>query len=275
MSSQKGAGPNQSNNNSHNSSKRKGNQSKKAGWRSSRLPTARKDDFKGECEDLKGKIYIVGSAKQADNFNNTTEAIMEYFLRDYTYGLDVVVSLENYKEKDFTPNMPVKNIPEGLSKETKESLELAFDGEMKQYIKRKGMLEANLIKAYGIIWGQCTKTLRAKIEARKDWNTGTEKEKIKYNAINLLKAIKEITHNFQDNKYAMESIYYAIKTVFTMKQEEHESITEFTKRFNNAMNIMETQHGEFSLSAYLKTRSDYQAAITSPAKSVIHKEQYD
>ena len=60
-----------------------------------------------------------------------------------------------------------------------------------------------------------------------------------------------------------------------MKQEEHESITEFTKRFNNAMNIMETQHGEFSLSAYLKTRSDYQAAITSPAKSVIHKEQYD
>ena len=89
MSFQKGGGPNQSNNTSHNFSKKKGNHSRKAGWRSSRLPTARKDDFKGECEDLKGKIYIVGSAKQADNFNNKTEAIMEYFLREYTYGLDL------------------------------------------------------------------------------------------------------------------------------------------------------------------------------------------
>ena len=119
MSSQKGGQPNQTNNNSHNSSRRKGGHSKKAGWRSSRLPTAKRDDFKGECEDLKGKTYIVGSAKQADNYNNTTEAIMEYFLREYTYGLDVVVSLENFEEKNFTPSMPMITIPEGISAGTK------------------------------------------------------------------------------------------------------------------------------------------------------------
>ena len=69
---------------------------------------ARKDDFKGECEDLKGKIYIVGSAKQADNFNNTTEAIMEYFLREYTYGLDVVVHWKTMKRKTLLPTCQSK-----------------------------------------------------------------------------------------------------------------------------------------------------------------------
>ena len=137
------------------------------------------------------------------------------------------------------------------------------------------MLETNIVMAYGIIWGQCTKSLKAKLEARKEWNKGDADLQIKYNAINLLKAIKEITHNYQDNKYAMESIYFSLKNIFTMKQEENENLTEFTKRFNNTFDIMETQHGVLSLSAYLANRSDYKAATTSTDKKAIHKREYD
>ena len=60
-----------------------------------------KESFKGECEELHGKVYYIGSAKQADNYNTTTEAIMEYFLRKYTHGLDLVQTLEALKMKDF------------------------------------------------------------------------------------------------------------------------------------------------------------------------------
>ena len=143
-----------SNNNTNNKSQnsnRKGNKSKKANWKSSRLPSANKDSFKGDCEELKGKTYFVGSAKQVDNFNTTTEAIMEYFLREYTNGLDVVGSLEAYAEKDFTSKTPTD--------EEKSALKDAYKEEMKQFITRKGMLRSNLVKAYGIIWGQCTKGL--------------------------------------------------------------------------------------------------------------------
>ena len=34
-----------------------------------------KDTFKGDCDDLKGKVYFIGSAKQADNYNKTTVGI--------------------------------------------------------------------------------------------------------------------------------------------------------------------------------------------------------
>jgi len=47
------------NNTSHNSSKRKGMNSKGAQWKSNRLPSANKENFKGECEELNGKIFIL------------------------------------------------------------------------------------------------------------------------------------------------------------------------------------------------------------------------
>ena len=37
-----------------------------------------KERFTGESETLKGKVYFIGSIKQADNYNITTEAILLY-----------------------------------------------------------------------------------------------------------------------------------------------------------------------------------------------------
>ena len=224
---------------------------------------------------MHGKVYYIGSAKQADNYNTTTEDIMEYFLRKYTHGLDLVQTLKALKMKDFGSEMPVLSVPSGVSDEQKAVLTDVYKEETKYFVKRKKMLNTNIVMACGVIWGQCTKSLRTKLEARKEWNVGDAKYQIKYNAINLLKAIKQITHNYQDNKYAMESIYYSLRTIFTMKQNENENLTEFTKRFNNTFDIIETQHGELSLSAYLANRSDYKAATTKAAKTAIHKDHYN
>ena len=260
------------NNQSNRSGKRKKNNQKKSGGKSN---SGSKESFKGECEDLKGKVYFIGSAKQADNYNNTTEAILEYFLRNYTHGLDLVETLEALKERDFTAEIPVKaTVESDASEEEKDAIKEVHKEEMKQFIQRKGMLKTNLVKAYGIILGQCTKALRAKLEQRKDWEDDDRGKRVKYNTINLLKAIREITHNYQDNKYPMESIYYSIKNVFTMKQEDNEGLNEFTKRFNNAVDIMETQHGKLALLEYLKTRDDFKNAQTGEDKNVIHQKQY-
>ena len=166
---------------------------------------------------------------------------------------------------------------ENATPEEVQALKDVYKEEMKQFVARKERLKVNLVKAYGLILGQCTKSLRAKLEARLNWDDGTV-NKIKYNPINLLKAIKEITHNHQDTRYPQESIFHAIKNVFTIKQEDNEGLTDFTKRFNNAVDIMETQHGTLPMKAYLKTRSDYQLAQVSGDANLlteIHKQQYD
>ena len=100
---------------------------------------------------MHGKIFYIGSAKQADNYNTTHEAIMEYFLRKYTHGLHLVQTLEALKMKDFGPDMPVQSIPAGASDEQKAAISDAYKEEMKYYIKRKKLLDTNLVMAYGVI----------------------------------------------------------------------------------------------------------------------------
>ena len=93
-----------SNSNNNNTTKKK---SKKTKWKSNKGSQNTKDTFKGDCEDLKGKTYFIGSSKQTDNYNTTTEAILDYFLREYTHGLDLVQSLKKKAKKDLDNEIPV------------------------------------------------------------------------------------------------------------------------------------------------------------------------
>ena len=168
---------------------------------------------------------------------------MDYFLSNYKHGLDLVHSLEEFKEKDFNTEIPVPTLPrEDMNEQQKLALKEVYSYEMKHFMNRKELLKTNLVQAYGIIWGQCTKGMKSKLESRKEWNNGSP-TMIKYNAINLLKAIKQITHNYQDNKHPIESVFFALKNVFYCKQEENENLNDFTKRFTNAIDILESLHG--------------------------------
>ena len=93
------------------------------------------------------------------------------------------------------------------------------------------------------------------MEAKKDW------ENIENNTIELLKAIKEIIHNYQDSCYPIASIFKAIKTVTHISQKEKELLAAYTKRFKNAVDIMETQHGKLKLSKYIETLTNIKKII--------------
>ena len=75
---------------------------------------------------------------------------------------------------------------------------------------------------------------------------------IKNQPIGILKAIKEITHNYQYSRYPIESILKAITNVANIKQDENEYLEAFTKCFKNAKDIMETQHWKLTLKSILK-----------------------
>ena len=46
---------------------------------------------------------------------------MDYFLRKYTHGLDLVQTLEALKMKDFGSEMPVLSVPSGTPEGTESS----------------------------------------------------------------------------------------------------------------------------------------------------------
>ena len=269
MSSNNNNSSNNRNNNGARGNQRQGN-NRRNNNNNNRPQKNKKDEFKGDCEDLKGKVFYIGSMKQADNYNNTTEAILAYIQRTYDHGSDIMEALDELVDKDFTGLMPKKmNLGDQASKDEQEVATMILQSEVRKYVDRKQKYADNMNKAYALILGQCTKGLKTKLESRKDWDSS-----IKNNAINLLKALKEITYNYQDNKYPMESIYFAIRNVFTMKQDENESIIQFTKRFNNAKDIMETQHGKLRMEKYLATIDGY-STMTVDQKKDTANEQYN
>ena len=80
------------------------------------------------------------------------------------------------------------------------------------YLKQEETYRTNKGKAYAFIFGQCNKSIQAKIMERKDYNT------TKRDPILLLQAIKEISYSYQDTKYDMKIVTSAIKNLINLKQ---------------------------------------------------------
>ena len=180
--------------------------------------------------------------RKADNYAKVTEAIINYIQRTYTMGNDVKRALEEQRDFDFSVLIPiaptVTMVPSTtmateatpsavLSSPELDVAKMILQSEVKHHIERKTKYSDNMHKTYALIIGQCTLGLRGKLERRKDWNTLKT-------PILLLQAIKEIIHNYQDNKYSISSIYRSIKSFINIKQEEKETPADFIKRFKNS-----------------------------------------
>ena len=78
-----------------------------------------------------------------------------------------------------------------------------------------------------------------------------------------MEAIREVTHNYQDSKYPIALIFRSMKIFINIKQEEKESLADFTKRFRNSKDIMEAQAGKMYLLKYIKTLDKYDESDTN------------
>ena len=224
-----------------------------------------KNRFTGETEQLKHHTYFIGGAKQASSYITTTDAIISYIRREFDEGDDMAKALKELKEFDFDtvkPKMPTTEQSTTLD-------EYILKGEVERYLKRKDKYRTNKTKAYEVIIGQCTKGLKNKLEARKDWSS------VQYDPIAVLKAIQELVYNYQDSKYPAVSIVKAIKALVNVKQEDGESLSDYIKKFNTTKDLFETQVGVMELGKWIaQDNNKYQMLVTDARKPLI-KEYFD
>ena len=146
---------------------------------------------KTTVKTVKDYMYYVGSAKQAADYETTTDYLINYVRKTFTFGNDIGTVLETLEEFDITKFKPVLYYSYNDDKEAKDSenrqFEMEFKAEYDAYMRRKQSLETNMSKAYAFLWEQCSKGMQSKIEARSDFNS-----EVKGNPIELLKAIKQL-----------------------------------------------------------------------------------
>ena len=246
------------------------------------------NEFQGGEPKLKGHTYDVGDIKQADKYVKTTDAVVRHIAKEYTnFPQDIKKALEELQEMDWSaikPMAPIKQtileleenasaawVKQHTAAEQKlaqeyETDKAIWDEKVKSFPKRQAHYESNMTRAYDLIIGQCTHTVRDKLKARKDY------DQVKGNPKLLLKALKEITHNYQDTRYSIAMVYKSIKDFFMLRQEEKESRIEHITRFKNELDIMETQHGIFKMQSYVKRHPEYDQGPTQAKKTKKNKE---
>ena len=82
------------------------------------------------------------------------------------------------------------------------------------YVKRDGILDENLQKAYSLIHGQCTELLKRKLKTSANWETVSSQ----YDMLGLLDEIKTITYKFEDQKYLPLSLHHAKRNFYAFRQ---------------------------------------------------------
>ena len=83
-----------------------------------------------------------------------------------------------------------------------------FEVEFQAHHERENQCVDNKAAAAALLWNQCTNTMKAKVQSRKDYDSD-----IKDNPIKLLQAIKQHAMSFESTQYRMKTICDAMKTV--------------------------------------------------------------
>jgi hypothetical protein len=132
-----------------------------------------KTQYKPSKKTLEDQIYYLGSAKQAADFETTTEFLINHIKKTFNFGNDIGSALENYEEFDISVHKPTLQTSTSTDDDIKaaenKQFEIEFKAEFDAFMKRKQSLETNMSKAYAFLWEQCAKAMQNKIEARSNY----------------------------------------------------------------------------------------------------------
>lgn len=218
-------------------------------------------------------FYYVGLAKQASDYNLTTEQIILHIKKEYERRNDVSEALR----METMPNVNMWEPTLQQSQSTKdeerdfenEQFRMKYKAKLDKAMRRKRVSEDNVYKAYALIWDRCAKAMQARIVAQSDY------EGVIYNnLISLLKAIREHTMNFQEVRYKMLIISDAFQAFLGTKQLEGESLNEYTRRFKSSRDMLISHLGApINLSKYVKTMEGYDGSNLDKILKLMNRAQ--
>jgi hypothetical protein len=114
--------------------------------------------FKPTKKTLSDNIYYLGSAKQAADYERTTDFLINNIRKIFILGNDVGTPLENPQEFDLNPfkqTLQASTSANDVIKATEdEQYKMEFKAEYDAFLLRKQALEANMSKAYALLWEQ-------------------------------------------------------------------------------------------------------------------------
>ena len=206
-----------------------GSRAKKKYYRS---PKAQQPKFTGNCEELNGHVFDCVGFNQSGQFITTQEQLSIFVGSTYKHGGIMATAVDKLTD----PVIPMPGRPNGYGTDACDPGDkLDYEIDRKEAKKKSSEIGELKQKLYAHVLGQCTEGLKAKIEAHNDWKAILTSR----NGVALLKIIKGICFDFQDQKYLPQSILEAKSRLFGIRQQTHETVNDYCDRVHTYLEVVE------------------------------------
>lgn len=218
------------------SNRRWGNRKKRNGNK----PTVPRIKFQGGKEELDGNYFDCTGYGQSDRFMKTVQKIADYIGQEYKCG--GVTRTEVMTQTPVVIPMPTRPVSistisaDGTVTTTPPDIMDISDYQSEKKIvdyKVQHQTE-NQQKVFSLVWQQCTESMHAKIKAHRDYKA-IERD---LNGIELLRVIKLICFNIEDEKYVPQKVYETKAAFYTLRQ-GRDSDQAYQIKFMNTVQVIE------------------------------------
>ena len=167
------------------------------------------------------------------------DKVGNYVLSNLKDGGDIMVLFRKMENPITT--FETKYLPAELSDNDKKSQvkQDIYRERIKAYVTREVNMTRNVEKCFGIIWGQCSAGLHARIKGIPEY----EEESINMNVLWLIKELKKATSGIDKTSDPRSTLIDALAVLFKMKQGNTEANDNYLDRFTANASTVELASG--------------------------------
>ena len=183
--------------------------------------------FEGEEPELKGHVYDYtgGSAHNSEQFIKTTEKIENYVGRKYSKFTSELTEAVRKVKLDDPPDVPDPTSTGAVEVEKwKRELRVVEDKKQAYSDFRAGL--------YSVIMGQCTLSMRERVQSHKDYSTAQG------DGIALLGIIKNVMHSVEEKMYMAESLEAILEQYYAFHQGKGMSVKDYHDKFMARVSVL-------------------------------------
>ena len=137
---------------------------------------------------------------------------------------------------------------------------------IKNQNERFRVYQDNVKKAYSLIYGCCNKAMQIRLENDSDFENT-----VKGDPFETMKAIKLKMHDPSKVKCPFVTIFEQLDRLFNAKQEDEESLNDYTKRFKQAQDNVKSIMGEDWLHHFTENTEEFINASNSAEEDELKK----
>ena len=208
------------------------------------------------------KFYPHGSGKkgQTVTFATVKDHIVSYVQQTYRHGKDIGRSLRDLTKVDLSGDRPTHILSiqpnEDAKKIEQDGLDIIFQTTIKQFLDREQTLDDNLDKAYALIFGTyCSKAIQSRIKDHPEFES-----RIRDDPIELLSTIRVLMHDTVRARFPYATLYDVMIRLFYIRQQEHEHINEYVKRFKKLRDVLRSHTGTDLFHQFVEHTEEYRNA---------------